>query len=57
MREVYYSSRFRKDFKLIVKRGLNMSLIRKVMEKLENEIPLDETIQKPCTDRQLYRQL
>jgi len=43
MREVYYSSSFRKDFKLAVKRGLNMSLIRKVMEKLENEIPLDET--------------
>ena len=42
MREVYYSSHFRKDFKLTVKRGLNMSLIRKVMEKLENEIPLDE---------------
>ncbi len=36
MREVYFGSRFRKDFKLIVKRGLNMSLIRKVMEKLEN---------------------
>jgi mRNA interferase YafQ len=43
MREVYYGSSFRKDFKLTVKRGLNMSLIRKVMEKLENEIPLDET--------------
>jgi mRNA-degrading endonuclease YafQ of YafQ-DinJ toxin-antitoxin module len=38
VREVYYGSHFRKDFKLTVKRGLNMSLIRKVMEKLENEI-------------------
>jgi hypothetical protein len=42
MREVYYGSRFRKDFRLAIKRGLDMSLIREVMENLENEIPLDK---------------
>jgi mRNA interferase YafQ len=42
MREIYYGSRFRKDFRLAIKRGLDMSLIREVMENLENEIPLDQ---------------
>ena len=42
MREIYYGSRFRKDFRLAINRGLDMSLIREVMENLENEIPLDK---------------
>jgi mRNA interferase YafQ len=42
MREVYYGSHFRKDSKLAARRGLDMGLIRKVMENLENEILLDE---------------
>lgn len=41
MRNVFYTGQFRKDFKLAIKRGLNMSLIQKVMKDIENEIPLD----------------
>ena len=44
MREVYYGSRFRKDFRLAINRGLDMSLIREVMENLENEIPLGHNL-------------
>lgn len=40
MREVFYTGKFRKDFKLAIKRGWNMSLIRSVMKEIENEIPL-----------------
>lgn len=41
IREVFYTNKFRKDFKLAIKRGRNMSLIQKVMKDLENSIPLD----------------
>lgn len=41
IREVFYTGKFRKDFKLAIKRGLDMSLIQKVMKDLENGITLD----------------
>ncbi|WP_455616809.1 type II toxin-antitoxin system YafQ family toxin [Eisenbergiella sp.] len=41
MRDVFYSGKFRKDFKLAIKRGFNMSLIKNVMKDLENGTPLD----------------
>lgn len=41
MKAVFYTGRFRKDFKLAIKRGLNMSLIQIIMKDLENEIPLE----------------
>ena len=33
---VYYTSQFKKDFKLCIKRGNNMQLIKKIMIDLEN---------------------
>lgn len=41
MRLAFYSGKFRKDFKLAIKRGLNMALIQSVMKDIENEIPTD----------------
>lgn len=36
-----FSSRFKKDYKLCQKRGLNMPELNEVMGLLEKEIPLD----------------
>lgn len=41
MKAVFYTWKFRKNFKLASKRDLNMSLIQIVMKDLEKEIPLD----------------
>lgn len=41
IRQVFYTGKFRKDFKLVMKRGLDMSLIRTVMKDLENGMQLD----------------
>lgn len=41
MRDVFYTGKFRKDFKAAIKRGLNMSLIQSVMKDIENEVSLD----------------
>ncbi len=41
MRNVFYTSKFRKDFKAVIKRNLDISLIKTVMRDLENGIPLD----------------
>lgn len=40
--EVKYSSKFRKGLKLAAKRGLDVSLLKGVVEKLKNRIPLEE---------------
>ncbi len=45
MRNTYYGNHFRRDFKLAVKRGLNMKLLYRVMKCLENDTPLDEKYQ------------
>jgi addiction module toxin, RelE/StbE family len=37
-----YSNQFRKDFKLCIKRGYNMQLIKEIMLALENSEPLNE---------------
>ena len=41
MRNVFYTSKFRKDFKTAIRRNLDISLIKAVMRDLENEFPLD----------------
>ena len=43
--EVKYSNKFKKGLKLAVKRGLNISLLENVVEKLKNGIPLEEKYQ------------
>ena len=40
--KVKYSSRFKKGLRLAVKRGLDISLLVDVVEKLKVRIPLDE---------------
>lgn len=40
--EVKYSSKFKKGLKLAAKRGLDISLLENVVEKLKNRIPLEE---------------
>ena len=39
--KVKYSSRFKKGLRLAVKRGLNISLLEEVVDKLKLRIPLD----------------
>lgn len=41
IRKVFYTNKFRKDFKAAIKRGLNMKLIKKVMKDLENGVLLE----------------
>jgi len=41
MRKVNYTNQFKKDVKLISKRGYNMNRLYKVMKALENEEVLD----------------
>lgn len=43
--EVKYSSKFKKGLKLAVKRGLDISLLENVVEKLKNRILLEEKYQ------------
>ena len=43
--EVKYSSKFKKGLKLAAKRGLDISLLENVVEKLKNRIPLEEKYQ------------
>lgn len=40
--KIKYSSRFKKGLRLAVKRGLNISLLEEIVEKLKARIPLDE---------------
>ena len=42
MREIVLSSRFKRDLKLIVKRGYDLNLLDTVVKKLANDIPLEE---------------
>lgn len=39
---VKYSNLFKKDYKLMKKRGLNMHLLHEVVEMLAKEIPLPD---------------
>ena len=43
--EVKYSSKFKKGLKLAAKRGLDISLLENVVEKLRNRIPLEQKYQ------------
>ncbi len=40
--EVKYSSKFKKGLKLAAKRGLDISLLESIVEKLKNRVPLEE---------------
>ena len=42
MLEVKFTSKFKKDYKLIKKRGMNTSLLKEIVAKLANNIPLEE---------------
>ena len=42
MLKVRYSSKFKKDFKVIIKRGYNISLFEEVLTLLREETPLPE---------------
>ena len=42
MLEVKITSKFKKDYKLIKKRELNVNLLKQVVFKIANEIPLEE---------------
>lgn len=42
MLEVKITSKFKKDYKLIKKRKLNVNLLKQVVFKIANEIPLEE---------------
>ncbi len=42
MLKVRYSSKFKKDFKVIIKRGYDISLFEEVLTILRNEKPLPE---------------
>ena len=39
--KVKYSSRFKKALRLAVKRGIDISLLEEIVEKLKSRIPLD----------------
>ena len=43
--EVKYSSKFKKGLKLAAKRGLDISLLENVVEKLRNRVSLEEKYQ------------
>ena len=42
MLEVKITSKFKKDYKLVKKRKLDVNLLKRVVFKIANEIPLDE---------------
>lgn len=42
MLEVKITSKFKKDYKLVKKRKLDLNLLKQVVFKISNEIPLDE---------------
>lgn len=41
MREIKWTSKFKKKYKLAVKRGLDVSILKDVVGKLQNDIPLE----------------
>lgn len=44
MRQVFYSNQFKKDFKRTQKQGLNLLKLKRVIEILETELPLESTL-------------
>lgn len=41
MREVKWTNKFKRKYKIAVKRGLDISLLKDVIKKLQNDIPLE----------------
>ena len=39
---IKYTSQFKKDYKLAKRRGLNLSLLKKIISQLANSVQLDE---------------
>jgi len=44
MRQVFLSSQFKKDFKRVQKQGLNLSKLKRVIETLEMELLLEQSL-------------
>jgi mRNA interferase YafQ len=44
MRQISYSNQFKKDFKRVQKQGLNLSKLKTVIETLEANLPLDNSL-------------
>lgn len=42
MLEIYFTSRFKKDYRLMIRRGLKASLLEEVVEMLRRRQPLPE---------------
>ena len=42
MLEIKFTSKFKKDYNLIKKRGMNINLLKEIVNKLANNIPLEE---------------
>lgn len=42
MLEIKFTSKFKKDYKLIKKCGMNINLLKEIVNKLANNIPLEE---------------
>ena len=44
MRQVLYSNQFKKDFKRVQKQGLNLLKLKRVIQTLEAELPLEQSL-------------
>ena len=42
MLEIKFTSKFKKDYKLIKKRGMNINLLKEIVNKLANNILMEE---------------
>lgn len=55
MLKVRYSSRFKKDFKLVIRRGYNISLFEEVLTLLREEKTLPEKYNDHALKGGIYR--
>lgn len=51
--EIIMTSQFKKDYKLTVKRGYNINLLKEIIRLLAEGKPLPEKKQRPRPDRKL----
>ena len=52
---VKWTSAFKKDYKLALKRGLNVSLLKETIKLLAMGVPLPPFLPRPCVNRKLDR--
>ena len=55
MYEVKFTSAFKKSYKLMKKRGLDLALLDDVIDKLRQGKTLEEKYCDYCADRQFFR--